>query len=154
MEEDGERGRRTHDAFPTLVVSFLDHQVAAFAVVVCISGAICHSRWDDGYAVEGPVFLHAIDDFFPRCSFQGFFVCAADGFDGAGQERSISCKESGVIRSIVVVPSRDIIESVDRVRARDMLFPEVRSPIGSFCLPFEDLERAVGLITRKAGCQR
>ena len=96
--------------------------------------------------------LHAIDDFLPWCSFQSLFVCGADGFDGAGQERRVSCKESGVIRPVMMVPPRDVVKTIDGIGARDMLFPKVRSSVGQFCLPLENFERPVGLIAREARC--
>ena len=120
-------------------------------VFECIPGGIRQSRGDDGHPVQGTVLLHAIDDLFPRCSFQSLLVRAADGFDRAGEERHVPSEEGSIIGSIVVISSHDIVEAVDRIGAGDVLFSQMGSPVGCFCFPFKDLERSMGLIPWKAG---
>lgn len=135
---------------PTPVVcSWLTLQIGSLLIIENSTEAVGHTRWDVGNAFQRAMFRDGIVDVLARRSPQCLLVGFADRIDGCILDMLVASNACSVVWAFVVVASgADCIESIDHVRALEVLLPKMRRPVSNFLIFSESIKWPVRHVAR------
>lgn len=127
---------------PTPVVcSWLTLQIGSLLIIENSTEAVGHTRWDVGNAFQRAMFRDGVVDVLARRSPQCLLVGFADRIDGCILDMLVASNACSVVWAFVVVASgADCIESIDHVRALEVLLPKMRRPVSNFLIFSESIK--------------